>query len=357
MTYHHNSNNFMNDSKAPKSFTLAPKHGPTFYYGASHSNITLVESTTELQRHDSKLEAVPHPRRVPSLPANPIQLRKPDDKYAGEYKPNLTNPEVPPASNHRSSAAFSHRDSVTSLKSEYWFANSFLYTGDEKDAPMPHYVLLPLGKTGDGKSSLLNAMFGYQEFKAASSARSVTSSIAERTGVWNVTKGDAMITVADTPGFGDSDGRDAVFQGQIKEYIEDLSDRLGIDAFLLVFKYNSPRIMSVLQKFADMMKDTKPGWWDHVVLVFTCVDYNAVQKPQITRKKQYITTQLVAEIKAKFGLAEAPPVAFVSSTTQTLCAFLTGTGDCDCNAAHKHKIDKMRLLKKAIASRAEHGRW
>lgn len=55
-----------------------------------------------------------------------------------------------------------------------------------------------------------------------------------------------MITVADTPGFGDSDGRDPLFQQQIKEYIEDLSDRLGIDAFLLVFKYNSPRFVGMV---------------------------------------------------------------------------------------------------------------
>lgn len=106
-----------------------------------------------------------------------------------------------------------------------------------------------------------------------------------------------------------------------------------------------------------MMKDLKPGWWNHVILVFTCVDYSAIQRPQITSKKLYITTQLVEDIKKTFGLAEAPPVAFVTSASQMQCAFLTGKGECDCIMAHKHKLDKMRLLKKHIASRAEFGRW
>jgi predicted GTPase len=49
-----------------------------------------------------------------------------------------------------------------------------------------------------------------------------------------------MITAADTPGFGDSMHRDQQFKTDFQDYIQDVSTRLGIDAFLLVFQYDSP---------------------------------------------------------------------------------------------------------------------
>jgi predicted GTPase len=45
----------------------------------------------------------------------------------------------------------------------------FIVEPDED--PMQHLVLLPLGKTGSGKSSLLNILLGYEEFKAKAAAK------------------------------------------------------------------------------------------------------------------------------------------------------------------------------------------
>lgn len=117
-----------------------------------------------------------------------------------------------------------------------------IYRVEPDEDPMQHLVLLPLGKTGAGKSSLLNILLGYDEFKAKAGAKSVTDCITERTGTWTIDSNtsETIITVADTPGFADSMQRDEEFLKTFQDYILDLGARTGIDAFLLVFQCNSP---------------------------------------------------------------------------------------------------------------------
>ncbi|RCI05227.1 hypothetical protein CU098_010022 [Rhizopus stolonifer] len=115
-----------------------------------------------------------------------------------------------------------------------------MYIVEPDEEPMQHLVLLPLGKTGAGKSSLLNLMLGYNEFTAKAAAKSVTDRITERTGIWVIDQIETLITVADTPGFADSMNRDQAFLSVFKEFIQDIGSRVGIDAFMLVFQCNSP---------------------------------------------------------------------------------------------------------------------
>ncbi|KAI9231994.1 MAG: hypothetical protein BYD32DRAFT_429441 [Podila humilis] len=62
-------------------------------------------------------------------------------------------------------------------------------------------VLMAVGKTGQGKSSLLNRIMGTSELKASASVRAVTKGIAERTG-WGRFEDSrrVLVTLADTPG-------------------------------------------------------------------------------------------------------------------------------------------------------------
>ncbi|ORZ02959.1 hypothetical protein BCR43DRAFT_29528 [Syncephalastrum racemosum] len=116
-------------------------------------------------------------------------------------------------------------------------------------------------------------------------------------------------------------------------------------------------IMSILRSFADMMQDVQPAsWWDHVILVFTCVDYTPIPKPQMAVKKHHIIHTLTREIKDTFNLAKAPPAVFISSKMPH-CAFILGNGPCDCLAASRYNHDKMRNLRRAVASKAKLGRW
>ncbi|CAO3643343.1 unnamed protein product [Cunninghamella echinulata] len=241
------------------------------------------------------------------------------------------------------------------LSQQHKYKSNYVCTGEPDQETLPHYVLLPIGKTGDGKSSLLNSMFGYEEFKAAATAKSVTDTVVERTGCWTVNKLNTIVTAADTPGFADSAGRD--FTKAIQDYILDVSDRIGIDAFLLVFQFKSTEsvIMNILKAFSKLMEDIEPNdWWDHVILVFTRFDYTKEPQTMVLRKT-HMSTTLCEKIKETFQLEKAPRIAFVSSKNYQ-CPLLFGK-ECDCEPVRTHQHARMRLLKEAIAKCSEHGRW
>lgn len=240
-----------------------------------------------------------------------------------------------------------------------------IFTVEPDEDPMQHLVLLPLGKTGAGKSSLLNLIMGYDEFKAKAAAKSVTDCITERTGIWSIEQSENIITVADTPGFADSMQRDEEFIGVFQEYIADLGNRLGIDAFMLVFQCDSSKnnIMAILDHFNDMMmqrfKKNTTSWWDHTLLVFTRVDYypNLKLPINILTKKQSITETLIPEIQVKYNMNAPPKYAFVSSKAPN-CSY-NKKGQCDCFAASKYHLDQMRTLKSRINAivSENNGRW
>ncbi|GAA5808787.1 hypothetical protein MFLAVUS_002183 [Mucor flavus] len=239
-----------------------------------------------------------------------------------------------------------------------------MFITEPDEDPMQHLVLLPLGKTGAGKSSLLNIMLGYDEFKAKAAAKSVTDCITERTGMWTIDQTETVITIADTPGFADSMNRDEQFLSSFQDYILDIGQRLGIDSFLLVFQCDSAtnNIMSILDHFNSMMEQKFPhqnNWWDHVMLVFTRVDYfpNLKFPANILGKKQSIMESLIPDIQAKYRLKTPLKYAFVSSKAPN-CSF-NKKGQCDCFAASKYHLDQMRTLKSRINSilTDNGGRW
>ncbi|KAI8330059.1 hypothetical protein BC941DRAFT_456925 [Chlamydoabsidia padenii] len=106
--------------------------------------------------------------------------------------------------------------------------------------PTEPITLMVLGKTGDGKSSLLNDVLGHEVFKQKASVKSQTQQVVEKEGFWaplhpylhgKQTFG-CMVHVYDTPGFGDSLLRDDQFLVMIKQCIQ----ATRIHCFLLVFK-------------------------------------------------------------------------------------------------------------------------
>lgn len=109
--------------------------------------------------------------------------------------------------------------------------------------------------------------------------------------------------------------------------------------------------MSILEHFNSMMQQKFPyqnNWWDHVILVFTRVDYfpNLKFPANILSKKQSIIETLIPDIQAKYNLKMPPKCAFVSSKAPH-CSF-NKKGQCDCFAASKYHLDQMRTLKSRI---------
>ncbi|KAF9581033.1 hypothetical protein BGW38_002101 [Lunasporangiospora selenospora] len=136
-------------------------------------------------------------------------------------------------------------------------------------------VLMAIGKTGQGKSSLLNKIMGTSELKASASVRAVTKGIAERTG-WGKFEMSrrVLVTLADTPGLADTEGDDEKNIPILKDYISSIGARLGVTAFLLVFKIDAgvEMIMTILTTFNEIMQE-HPNFWENVILVFTGCDF------------------------------------------------------------------------------------
>ncbi|KAI1314458.1 hypothetical protein EDD11_002160 [Mortierella claussenii] len=152
-------------------------------------------------------------------------------------------------------------------------------------------VLVAIGKTGQGK------IMGTNELKASASVRAVTKGIAERSG-WVRFEDNRrfLATLADTPGLADTEGDDEKNIPILQEYISSIGSRLGVTAFLLVFKINSSVdiIMTILKKFKEIMQEF-PNVWDNVILVFTGCDFK--RDREIMEPKQLMTTILQDQIR------------------------------------------------------------
>ncbi|KAG0231274.1 hypothetical protein BGW42_000328 [Actinomortierella wolfii] len=159
-------------------------------------------------------------------------------------------------------------------------------------------TLIAIGKTGQGKSSLLNRIMGTSELKASASVRAVTKGIAERSG-WGRFEDTrrVLVTLADTPGLADTEGDDEKNIPILKEYIKSIGTRLGVSAFLLVFKIDSgvDMVITILTTFNEIMQEF-PYFWENVVLVFTGCDY----RRNVQKTKELYHAVLQNEINERF---------------------------------------------------------
>ncbi|XP_010776174.1 GTPase IMAP family member 7-like isoform X2 [Notothenia coriiceps] len=108
-----------------------------------------------------------------------------------------------------------------------------------------------LGKTGVGKSSLANTIFGEELFKAISSAKSGTSKCQAETRSVN----GRSITLIDTPGFFDTDKSEEELKSEIIRCIIECAP--GPHAFLIVFKVEKYTVQeeAVIKKISQFFSE------------------------------------------------------------------------------------------------------
>jgi len=149
-------------------------------------------------------------------------------------------------------------------------------------------VVMAVGPTGVGKSSLLNALLcptKYTEedadchFETGSGLNSVTRDIEWREGRWLGEEGvhNTTLVAYDTPGLGDTFGRDPETLKQIAETIE-AHERGHLNAFLFTVKAEE-RFDQRLQRQLRVLEYVfGPGIWDHFILTFTFYGFNRGEK-------------------------------------------------------------------------------
>ncbi|KAG2219095.1 hypothetical protein INT45_005826 [Circinella minor] len=218
--------------------------------------------------------------------------------------------------------------------------------------------IIALGKTGDGKSSLLNDILGKEAFKHKRSVKSQTAEVQESSGFWSPLqphmpgKGNfgCHVHAIDTPGFGDSQLRDGQFIPAIrKKIIEVAGLEGGLHCILLAFKISNSMdtIMTGLRTLSDLMKPNKT-FWKNVILVFTHADPSTINRYR--SNKVTLKTKVGPEIKDYLELDEELPMVFIS-TQKHMCSYFKGMGDCDCVHGSRYHADCRRRFYEQVWKR------
>ena len=148
------------------------------------------------------------------------------------------------------------------------------------------------GKTGTGKSSLINSLFlrDTPVAKEGDSLFSETKSVDCYTKMLNMFVNDVHVTLWDTPGLKDPDSDG-------KKTIKEIGDKCGIDdidLFVFCMHFDQPRLeKDDVDCIRDLTKAFGGGIWKRALFALTCAN-NATVPPSVTDKtpSEYFQSRL-----------------------------------------------------------------
>ena len=155
-------------------------------------------------------------------------------------------------------------------------------------------VAMAIGPTGTGKSSLLNSLlcpkFRFENFedchfRTGSGLASVTSEIEWRKGKWLGDEGNNDITLVayDTPGLGDTDGRDPETLKGIAEEVEAMQNG-PINVFLFAVKGSERFNQGIQKQLRTLEYIFGEGIWNHFIITVTFYGFSDVNIRKRKRK-------------------------------------------------------------------------
>ena len=165
------------------------------------------------------------------------------------------------------------------------------------------YRVIPLGKTGCGKSQLCN--FIYQDkdntkFKVSGGFDSETKEPQCEIFTRKIDDELIQLELIDTAGCGDSEGDD---EENFKKLLNKLKEKKSVDLFLLTFNFTEYRISRETRDYIKLLANTftPTEFYNHLAIVFTCYPENPTDDDKKRKKEK--TGKIIELIKKEIGLA------------------------------------------------------
>jgi len=172
-------------------------------------------------------------------------------------------------------------------------------------------VIIALGPTGTGKSSLLsNILKQPNVFPSSEDADSKTLATTSAFGYWENKNILGRLLAVDTPGLSDTQNRDEKHIDNLVEFLKQMST--GVNLFLIVFNGCQPRYDKNYQDILSILETllTKE-FWKHAVIVFTRCDPGG---ESIWAKNKF--ESFPDKIKTTFKLDSSINIPVIKTTNQ-----------------------------------------
>jgi len=116
------------------------------------------------------------------------------------------------------------------------------------------YTFIVMGKTGAGKSSILNSLVGSKKFPEGEDLESKTKEVKEYKGKLKYDVDNSIFSIIDTPGFYDTHGEDNNHIKNLVQFFKSLKEFGGLNCVFFVIPLTDQRFDHTIQTCLHLLK-------------------------------------------------------------------------------------------------------